>query len=152
MKALRKLLNLEFLPQSPDCGLLLLRLTLGGSMLWLHGRDKLMNFSGKASGFFDPFHLGHKVSLGLATFAEVACAALLILGFFSRFAAAGLAISTGVAFFLFHKGRFSEGEMAFVYFAGFLTLLFTGPGKFALDGKGGGSKGSAPKPSKPKDK
>ncbi len=152
MKALRKLLNLEFLPQSPDFGLLLLRLTLGGSMLWFHGRDKLMKFSSLASGFPDPLHIGSKASSGLIVFAEVACAALLVLGFFTRFAAAGLAIAMGVAFFIIHKGRFSEGEMSFLYFAGFLAVLFAGPGKFALDGKGGGSKGSAPKAPKPKDK
>ena len=152
MKALRKLLNLEFLPQSTDFGLLLLRVALGGSMLWLHGRDKLMKFSSLASGFPDPLHVGSKASAGLIVFAEVACAALLVLGLFSRFAAAGLTIAMGVAFFLIHKARFAEGELAFIYFAGFLALLFAGPGKFALSGKGGGSKGSSAKPAKPKDK
>lgn len=154
MNTLRKLLNLDFIPQSPAFGLFLLRVALGGSMLWLHGRDKLMGFSKLASGFPDPLHLGSKASAGLIVFAEVACAALLVLGLFTRFAAAALTIAMGVAFFLVHKGRFSEGELAFVYFAGFLTLMFAGPGKFALSSKGGGgsSKGSAPKPNKPKDK
>lgn len=153
MKTLRKFLNLEFLPQSPDFGLLLLRLALGGSMLWLHGRDKLMKFSSLAAGFPDPLHLGSRASAGLSTFAEAVCAALLVLGFFTRFAAAGLVIGMGVAFFLIHRAKFAEGELAFVYLAGFVTLLVAGPGKFALDGKGGGSpKGSAPKSAKPRDR
>ena len=152
MKSLRTFLNLEFLPQSQDFGLFLLRAALGLSMLWLHGRDKLMKFSSLATGFPDPLHLGSRASAGLIVFAEVACAVLLVLGFMTRFAAAGLAIAMGVAFFIIHKGRFSEGEMAFLYFAGFVAVLVAGPGKFALEGKGGGSKGSAPKPSKPREK
>jgi len=153
MKILRKLLNLEFLPLSTDFGLLLLRLGLGGSMLWLHGRDKLMNFSSYASKTPDLLHIGSKGTLGLLVFAELVCAALLVLGILGRFAAAVLAIAMGVAFFVVHKARLAEGEMAFLFFAGFIALMFSGPGRFALGGKGGGSsKGSAPKPSKPRDK
>jgi len=40
-----KLLKLSFLPKSPDYGLLILRVALGFSMLMLHGRGKMLNFS-----------------------------------------------------------------------------------------------------------
>jgi putative oxidoreductase len=40
----------------------------------------------------------------------------------------------GVALFMAHKGQyFGDGEMAGMYFAGFLAILFMGPGKLSLD-------------------
>jgi putative oxidoreductase len=72
----------------------------------------------------------------LAVFAEVGCAALLIVGFLTRFAALSLAITMGVAFFLQHKMQLTgkeSGELAFIYMAGFLAILFAGSGKFAFE-------------------
>ena len=48
---MQKILRLEFIANSPDAGLLVLRLVLGVSMLWLHGWDKLMAlFADMATG------------------------------------------------------------------------------------------------------
>lgn len=74
----------------------------------------------------------------MAIFAEVVCSVLLIVGLFTRFAALSLAITMAVAFFIAHNGQLTgakPGELAFVYLAGFLTLLFAGGGKFSADAK-----------------
>ena len=139
MKTLQSLLRLDFLPSSVDLGLLTLRLWLGLTMLVLHGWDKLSKFQSLAGGFADPLGLGRKASLGLVVFAEVACSLLLIFGLFTRFGALVSAISMGVAFFVMHKMSLKgmgNGELAFLYLAGYVTLFLAGPGRFACDTKG----------------
>jgi putative oxidoreductase len=131
-----KFLRLSFIPQSTDLALLLLRLSLGLSMLVLHGWPKLQGFSKLAKSFSDPLGIGSQFSLGLTLFAEVGCSALLIVGFLTRFASLTLAICMAVAFFLVHGGVFAGeqgGEKAFLYLAGYLAILFAGSGKFAFE-------------------
>lgn len=131
-----KLLNLPFIPKSTNLGLLILRVSLGLSMLLLHGYDKLIHFSEKAGKFPALFGMPSNVNLGLAVFAEFFCSILLVVGFLTRFAALMLSITMAVAFFMAHKGALSgaaSGELAMVYLIGFLALLFTGPGRLALD-------------------
>jgi putative oxidoreductase len=131
-----KFLRLSFIPLSADLSLLLLRLWLGLSMLLLHGWSKLTGFSKLSAKFPDPLGIGSTASLSLAIFAEVGCAALLIVGFLTRFAALNLAITMAVAFFIQHKMQLSgaaSGELAFIYLAGFLAILFAGSGKFAFE-------------------
>lgn len=101
-------------------------------MLYAHGWDKLINFSTKVKQFPDPLNIGQQASLGLVVFAEVFCAALLILGIGTRFAASMLAITMAVAFFSVHSGNISEGELALVFLTLYLTLILTGGGKYAL--------------------
>jgi putative oxidoreductase len=133
------LLRLSFLPLSADIGLLLLRVSLGFSMLILHGWMKFQNFSSMAPKFMPLFGVvPSDISLGMAIFTEVVCSVLLIVGLFTRFAALGLTSTMAVAFFIAHKAQFTgpqSGELAFVYMIGFITLLFAGGGKYAADGK-----------------
>ncbi|MEN3943216.1 DoxX family protein [Prosthecobacter sp. SYSU 5D2] len=132
------LLRLSFLPLSADIGLLLLRVSLGFTMLILHGWVKVQNFSSIAPKFLPLFGLPSDISLGMAIFAEVLCSVLLIVGLFTRFAALNLTITMAVAFFIAHGAKFTgerPGELAFVYMTGFITLLFAGGGKYAADGK-----------------
>lgn len=134
---MNKLLRLGALA-IPELGLLILRLVLGGSMLLNHGVPKLMKFNELSASFPDPLGVGPKISLGLAVFAEVLCSALLIVGFLTRFAALSLAITMGVAFFLVHKGALSgaqSGELAFLFLTGFVALIFTGAGRWSVDGE-----------------
>lgn len=132
---MKSLLQLSFLPQSVDLGLLLLRLVLGLTMLFNHGLAKLKGFSTIAPKFLPVLGSG-EIGLGLAVFAEVGCAALLVLGLFTRFAALILAVTMAVAFFVVHKASLSgemSGEMALLYLVGFLTIVFAGAGKFSAD-------------------
>ena len=84
---------------------LILRLTFGFIILWQHGIAKLKGFSTMQYTFFDPFHIGHRWSLVLVIFAEVFCAALVIMGFVTRVALIPLIITLGVALVVYHKGQ-----------------------------------------------
>ncbi|MGV3659090.1 MAG: DoxX family protein [Prosthecobacter sp.] len=131
-----KLLNLSFLPKSTDFGLLVLRVALGFSMLLLHGRGKLLNFSAFAPKFEGYFGLPGNVNLGLAVFAEVFCSALLIAGFLTRFASLMLAVTMATAFYSAHKLALvgpNSGELAMVYLIGYVALLCAGAGRISVD-------------------
>ena len=136
-----KLLKLSFLPKSPDYGLLILRVSLGFSMLLLHGRGKMLGFAATAEKMNGLLGLPGNVNAGLAVFAEVVCSALLIAGLFTRFAALMLAATMGTAFFFVHKSALVDvvatgvksGELAMVYLIAYVTLLFTGAGKISVD-------------------
>jgi putative oxidoreductase len=76
------------------------------------------------------------MSLNLVVFAEVLCALLLVVGLAARFALVPLVVTMAVAFFIIHGGALTgegNGEMAFVYLAGFVALLIAGPGRYSLD-------------------
>ena len=103
-------------------------------MVYGHGWDKLSHFGEKAETFGDPLGIGKTLSLGLVTFAEFFCALAVVVGLATRFAAIPPVIAMGVAGFLHHAADpWNRKELAFVYFAAFLALAFTGPGKFSLD-------------------
>ncbi len=139
-------LQLDLVPTSINCAILLLRIALGVQMLIGHGWGKFMTFSEKAATFPDPLGVGHTTSMALAVFGEVVCMSLLVVGAFTRLAALGGAVTMAVAFFLVHGGKLSEpnsGEMAFLYLVGFVAIFLTGPGLFALDTKLGGRTNAA---------
>jgi len=116
-------------------GLLFLRVTAGGMMLFGHGWAKLTGFSELAANFPDPLGLGSTtVSLGLAVFAEAFCAAAVVVGVATRWVSIPLVITMLVAAFVVHSDDpWAKKELALVYAAPFLTLVFTGPGKFSFD-------------------
>jgi putative oxidoreductase len=158
MKRFFSLISLNFIPQSQDFGLFLLRAGSGFGILLLHGWEKAQLFMGSGkwtaanekdrlaelAKFADPLHIGSKFSLGLTAFAEVICAGLLIIGFGTRFAAFVLSIAMGTAFFVVHKGVLAgpgNGEKAALYLLAFFVILVAGPGRFSFDSNGGGGSG-----------
>jgi len=117
-------------------GLLVLRVWLGVAMLCNHGWDKLIHFNDTVGHFPDPLHITPAVSLILAIIAEFACSALLAVGLITRLAALILAIHLAVAFVVVHKMTLTgaqNGELAFIYLAGFVTILLAGPGQYSAD-------------------
>jgi len=126
------LLNSE--PISEDFGSLFLRVSAGGTMFWHHGLPKLMSFGERMDGFADPFGLGSAFSLILIVFAEVVCAALVVLGLWTRTALIPLIIGMAVIVFMV-KGdaEFKEKELALVYLFAFVGLLFIGSGRYSVD-------------------
>ena len=101
-----------------------------------HGWGKLTGFSEKSGGFPDPIGLGSPTALGLAVFAEVFCSIAIVLGLFTRAAAIPLLITMMVAAFMIHgDDPFQKKELALFYGATYLTLIFTGAGKFSADAK-----------------
>ncbi len=115
-------------------GLLILRVGLGVFMAGLHGWGKLTKVANGEMGFADPLGIGEAPSLVLAMSAEFACSILLVLGLFTRLACVPLIATMAVAVFIVHGGDpWSDKELAYLYLAGYLTLLFAGPGKFSVD-------------------
>src|ERR1035437_1224277 len=117
--------------------LLVARLWFGLTMLFNHGFDKLAHFNDIVGTFPDPLRLGQEASLILVIMAEVVGALLLTVGLATRLAAAVLVIDMFVAFLMVHKtamnGQGGGGELAFLYLAGFVTLVIAGGGLFSLD-------------------
>jgi putative oxidoreductase len=117
-----------------NIALLILRLSSGGFMLFAHGLPKLMDFTARATRFPDPLGIGPTASLSLAIFAEVFCAALIIFGLATRFAAIPLIITMAVAAFIVHASDpFARQELPLLFGAVFLALALTGGGEFSLD-------------------
>jgi putative oxidoreductase len=135
-----KFLQLKFIPQNSDFALFILRLWAGGALLLNHGLGKLTHFGAMKNSFMDPLGIGSLASLSFSTLAEFVCAALIVLGFLTRFSALVILINLGVAFYFIHGMKLSgagSGELAFVYFGAFLTVFLAGPGKISIDGKSG---------------
>jgi putative oxidoreductase len=133
-----KWLTLEFLPRNVDLGLLVLRLGLGVPMLTLHGWGKLSSLLAGEARIPDVLGIGSMATLILAVLAEFVGSALVILGLWTRLAAAFLIATMGCAFVLVHKFALTggnSGEKALVYLAGFLVIFFAGAGKYSFDKK-----------------
>jgi putative oxidoreductase len=118
-----------------DLALLILRVTFGAFMIINHGWGKLMKFFADAPlKFGDPLGVGVTTSLSLAVFAEVFCAALLVIGLFTRWATIPLIITMAVAAFVVHAGdSFKEIEKALLFLLAYVSILLAGPGTYSLD-------------------
>ncbi|WP_111671599.1 DoxX family protein [Algoriphagus litoralis] len=117
-----------------DLTLLLIRLGAGGMML-THGIPKIGRLLGEGPvKFADPFGLGPEISLGMAIFAEVICAVLVMVGFKARLATIPLIITMLTAAFYAHwNDPFGKKELPLLYVCVFLGILAFGAGKYALD-------------------
>lgn len=113
--------------------LLIMRLSFGLSMLFLHGWDKLMTYSQRSANFPDPLGVSPQVSLALAVFAEFFCAAFLALGLMTRLVALPLIVTMIVIVFIVHGADpIAKKELAVLYLAGYGALFFSGGGELSL--------------------
>ncbi|WP_088341082.1 DoxX family protein [Robiginitalea sediminis] len=119
-----------------DLGLLILRVA-GAGMLLTHGIPKIGRLFGEGPiQFGDPIGIGAGPSLFLITFAEVVCAAMVLIGFKTRWAAIPVVIGMLVAAFIAHAADpFGTKEKALLFASIFLALFFTGPGGYSVDKK-----------------
>jgi putative oxidoreductase len=126
-----------------DMGLLIIRVMVGLLMAF-YGYEKLVSFNSLAASAFwqKVSFLGQKGAfpLALTVFAELFCAAFLVLGLFTRFSLGVLMFCMAYIFTVIFPGSIIakgsngyEFNNAFVYFVIYLGLFFTGPGKFSLD-------------------
>jgi putative oxidoreductase len=100
----------------------------------VHGVQKVMSFGDLAEQFPDPIGLGSQFSLVAAIGAEIGCSLLLILGLGTRLAAIPLAFTMLVALLVVHSNDpWKIKELAAVYLSVYVSLMFTGAGKFSLD-------------------
>lgn len=112
---------------------LFLRLFISIAML-THGLMKVENFAHLSTVFPDPLGIGSEASLALATFAEVGCSILLIIGLFTRFAGLTLIINMTVASMLASGDKgFSSHELPAIYLAIYVAITVLGAGRYSLD-------------------
>jgi putative oxidoreductase len=135
-----------------SAGLLVLRIGVAGYMI-THGWGKVtMLIERQFDMFGDPIGIGPIASLVLVAIAEFFCAILVVAGLATRVAAIPVVITMAVAAFVTHGADpWTMTEAAMRYFSGasqswsskqpaltflfvFLALVFTGAGRFSLDG------------------
>ncbi len=115
-----------------DTGLLLLRLCC--ALMLLHGWPKLISFSEDSTDWPDPLHVGSTVSYTLTVFAELFCTIFLLLGLFTRLALIPLIVFMFVIVFVIHGGEpLADREHGILYLMTYLSIFFTGPGKYSID-------------------
>lgn len=124
-------------PRTLDLGLLVLRVSVGGFMLYGHGWGKLTKLlDGGNPKFPDPLGIGAELSFACAALGESVVAGAVVLGLLSRLNTAALCFTMAVAAFLQHGGDpFADREKALLYFMGCAALLLTGPGRYTLQKK-----------------
>lgn len=118
-----------------NLSVLLLRVVSGSFMIYQHGAGKFIRFfADEKIEFEDPFGIGATATLGLAVFAEVICAILVIFGLMTRYALIPLIFTMVYAAFFYHaEDSFADKEMALLYLAVYFALLLIGPGRYSID-------------------
>ena len=130
---MKKIFSSYYSGGAVNAGMLVLRLGLGILMIH-HGFNKLSHFNDTARNMPNILGLGGDVNASLVIFAEFFCSMFLIIGLFTRLACIPLIITMGVAIVKAHHSNvFGEGELPALYLAGFITLLFIGPGRVSVD-------------------
>ena len=104
-----------------------------GVLFFVHGLDKLMNFSVLSETYPSFFGLGSYMTLMLAVFSEFCCSLFLIAGLLERIMVLPMIVAMGVAFFDIHDALLPEGELALIYLIVFISLFITGPCSFSVD-------------------
>lgn len=114
--------------------LLVLRIGLSFSMIYLHGFPRLINFNEISYEFADPLGMGTVTSLSLVVFSEFFCSLLLIIGLFTRWSCIPLIITMIVATWIINGGKgFIFQEKSFIYLITYIGLLISGGGYFSID-------------------
>lgn len=124
--------------KNQDLGLLILRITIGGLMLF-HGIAKLIHGIGGIQGMLAAKGLPSFIAYGVYV-GEIIIPLLLIFGFRTRLAAIVFAFNMLVALFLAHSGDIftlsKHGgwavELIALFLFGAIALFFTGSGQYAL--------------------
>jgi putative oxidoreductase len=135
---MKALLLLGAAPGGAGFGLLVLRITIGLSLIALHGWGKLVHFGARSATFPDPLGVGSRASLAFAVLGEVVAPLFVVLGLGTRIAAFVSTISMSVAFFIAQGGRLlgpDNGELAFVYMVAFAAIVAGGGGRYSLDAR-----------------
>jgi putative oxidoreductase len=132
---MRKLLSTAYSDGAFNFALLVQRVATGLLLLIGHGLYKISNYSQMVGSFYDPLHIGHRLSLILAILSELFCSMFLILGLFTRFAAIIIVIELSVAVFIYHNGQpLKNFELGALFLTSVFTIMIIGPGRVSVDG------------------
>ncbi len=128
-----------------DTGLLLLRVTIGCMLAFLHGWGKIAGgpeqWAGLGGVMNGIFGIGFAATFWgfMAAFAEFAAALSVVVGFLTRPAAILVVLNMFVAAMSHITGVIDGGpEKALLFGVVFLSIIFTGPGKYSIDEMMGG--------------
>ncbi len=125
--------------RNTDLGLLVLRISVGGLMLF-HGYHKAVYGIDGIGGMLTAIGLPSFIAYG-ALLCEVVASAMIVLGIWTRAAAAALAGNMVVAILMAHLSTIFTvdpmtggwtAELPALYLLGALALCFTGGGRYAL--------------------
>lgn len=120
--------------KNSDLGILILRVGVGGALLFGHGWGKFVRLLEGNLSFADPLGIGAAPTFLFAVFAEFLCALAVVVGFKTRWAAIAPLITMVVAALVHHAGDpFGEREKAVLFAFGFAALFFTGSGRYSVD-------------------
>ncbi len=128
---------IEKLMNNSDLGKLLLRVPVGGLMLF-HGLNKLQTGYGFVTPLLQKAHLPAWIAHGIII-GEVVAPIMVVLGIFTRPAAFAEAFGMAMAVYLVHRGQlYSFGEhgayaleLQALYFFGALAVMFLGAGRYS---------------------
>ena len=112
--------------------ILLIRLFFG-VMFFIHGVDKIMNFSELSEVYPDVLGFGSYMTLMVTIFCEFCCSLFLMAGLLVRIMVLPMIAAMAVAFFDVHDALLPQGELALIYLVMFILLYLVGPGKYSLD-------------------
>ena len=112
--------------------ILVLRLFFG-VLFFIHGLDKMMNFSELSVTYPSIFGFGSYMTLMVTIFCEFCCSLFLIAGFLIRIMVLPMIVAMAVAFFDVHDAILPGGELALIYMIVFAILYFVGPGRYSVD-------------------
>jgi putative oxidoreductase len=145
-KYLARLFSVGQTSRPVDVALLMLRIMVMSSLIYHHGADKIpdWNWLTHKQQPLDPIGIGVVPSLLFATFADLICGSLILIGFATRITSFFCAICVfAVVFFISHAlappfwplQHEGHGELAWLYLAVCLCIMIVGPGRYSLDCK-----------------
>lgn len=104
-----------------------------GVLFFMHGLDKMMNFSVLSETFPSVLGFGSYMTLMVSIFCEFCCSLFLMAGLLIRITVLPMIVAMAVAFFDVHDAMMPDGELALVYLVVFIVLYITGPGRYSAD-------------------
>ena len=119
--------------------LLIVRLLFSGLMIINHGFQYFMQLWP-----FNDISVGNKTIFGLSTLftailffiGEFLAPLFVLLGYYTKISSLVCMLTMTIAIILRHSNNpFTEGEVALLYFTGFLVIFLMGPGKYSISKK-----------------